>query len=127
MELEEWILEYLKHKDIFTRSIKEIEKKDDHIVIHYKDRDVRLVIQENLDPAVTDHEIIVTLNRRSNLDVLIKNWSKFAKKKDLTLYFVNLKSQEKKWIIRPHLHDKIADDDTLSEGLNSMFSTVDEA
>jgi len=130
-DLKNWIIEFLKHKDIFTKSLVAIKEKRHDVLVTYKDKEILYIVREDLSLAVEevkDNVCIVTLNTRDNLDILIKHWHQLVKHPELTIYFVNTDSEaEKKWIIRPYLHNKIADEDSLKVGLSSLFAMVDQA
>jgi hypothetical protein len=140
MSLNEWTIEYIKHKDIMRREITSIENKDN--VIHVKKKNTHVhdyFIEEQLtniksilnaaaksdkDPNSFLH--LITNNAESNFNVLIQNWQQFCIHQRLTVYFVNTNSlKEKKWIIKPWLHNKISDPDSLETGLRTLFETVD--
>jgi len=129
--LKNWAREYLKNKDAFAKAIIEIQEKDQGLVAKYKTKEETVLVKPVLDNSLelsTDSFIsIVTLNKKENLNFLLTNWHSLAKYPRLTLYFVNPDSgTETKWIIRPQLHDKVADDDSLKTGLLSLFATVEE-
>ena len=129
MQLKEWAIVFLKHKDMFTGRIKDIAEKDGKTIIDYKDKRIELLIApvlENSIKDIKDRMILVTENRKANLDCLIQNWHNLIGYPDLTIYFVNLdSSKEKKWVLKPYLHDKIADDENLKSGLVTLFESVD--
>jgi hypothetical protein len=133
MELKEWIVQFVKHRDIFRKSIEKIEEKGSEVIVTYKNNYEHILISPILTDAVPKLDdkrnmSIVTLNTKANLDSLLTNWQKLVQHASLTVYFVNPESQtEQKWIIRPHMHSKIADEDSLKPGLVSMFSMVEEA
>lgn len=132
MDLKEWMLEYVKHRDLFRKAIQKIEDKGSEVIVTYKNNYEHVIIGPKLSEAIAKLDdkknmSIVTLNSKENLDVLISNWQKLVGFVGLTIYFVNPDSTtEQKWIIRPHLHNKVADDDALKPGLLSMFSMVEE-
>ena len=68
---------------------------------------------------------LVVLNTNNNFQMLIDNWKELIRFNFLTLYFVNPFSKlDKKWVINPHVHSKICDDNSLKTGLKSMFDMV---
>jgi hypothetical protein len=68
---------------------------------------------------------LVMLNTTNNFQILVDNWDKLIKFISLTLYFVNPFSKlDKKWVINPHVHHKICDENSLKTGLKSMFEMV---
>jgi hypothetical protein len=134
-ELAEWYIEFIKHKDIFQNKILRIDQKDDTVSVEYKDRNHKAKAIPDINSSTDiisilgdeDSDIaIITLNKKSNLDGLIKSWETICRYKKLTIFFVNTKSkQETKWMIRPYVHNMICDHDSLKNGLKSMFDTVD--
>jgi hypothetical protein len=129
-ELKEWIKEFIKHKDIFTKSIVEIKDVDKDFLVKYKDKEVFFYVDEIFTEALKRLQnsivSIAVLNTKQNFDTLIQNWHTLAKDETLTIYFINPNSKtDKKWIIRPSIHNKIADEETLKSGLESMFNTVE--
>jgi hypothetical protein len=130
VELKEWIKGFIKHKDIFTNSIIEIKDFDDDFLVKYKDKEIFFYVSDSLSEVLKRMQnsivSIATLNTKANFDTLIQNWHTLTKDETLTIYFVNPNSKtENKWIIRPAIHNKIADEDTLKVGLESMFNTVE--
>ncbi len=129
--LKKWLVEYIKNRDVFKKSIKDIEDKEESITVKYRDREelflIRPVLGNEIDYDAASHITIVTLNINENFRYLVSSWHSLAKYPNLTIYFANpLSTTETKWIIRPHLHDKIADDTSLKNGLKSMFLTVED-
>lgn len=126
MELKEWMITFIRHKDIVQRRIKEIRETDDGFIVVYKDSQKRFIIMPKLK-LPKDQSSIACLNTKDNLKFLLDNWKPFVDSKAM-LHFVNPSSKlEKKWIITPYVHDSVADPESLKQGLNSMFDTVDEA
>jgi hypothetical protein len=132
MDLKEWVIEYVKNRDVFRKSIQSIEDKGTEVLVTYKSTIEHCVIEPvlgNVLPKLDDKKniVVVTSNKKENLKTLIDNWQRLIGYPSLTIYFVNPKSStEQKWVIRPHMHHKVADDDALKPGLQSMFSTVEE-
>lgn len=131
VKLKEWIKEFIKHKDIFTHSIVEIKDINEDFLVKYKDKEIFFYVSNDLSVAIRRMQnsiiSIATLNTKENFNILIQNWHTLAQNETLTIYFVNPKSTtDKKWIIRPAIHNKIADEDTLKIGLEAMFNTVEK-
>ncbi len=134
-ELAEWYVEFIKHKDIFQNKISNIDNNGELVKVEYKDRkhigrpipNIKTTTELLSEMNDEDSDVaIITLNKKSNLDILIKSWETICKYKKLTIFFVNTKSkQETKWMIRPYVHNMICDHDSLKTGLKSMFDTVD--
>jgi len=129
--LTDWSFHYVKSRDAFEKKIVNIEKKDLMVIVTYKDN-VRTFISAPIfgelmfDFNEDDHISLITLNTVENLNSMIAMWEKLKKYKHLNVIFVNpLSKRDIKWIIKPRLHSKIADDDSFKLGLKSMFECVD--
>jgi hypothetical protein len=129
-----WAVEYVKHLDAFERSIVSIKEDKDAVKVTHKKKTQLLLIQPDLDSqkitaAGKDDAFIsvFTLNTRHNLDRMQKNWKDLSKLPRLKIFFTNpLAGDERKWAICPHVHARIADDDALRLGLQSMYQSVPE-
>ncbi|OGM01956.1 hypothetical protein A3K72_00115 [Candidatus Woesearchaeota archaeon RBG_13_36_6] len=127
----EWVEHYVRHRDMIFGRIENIVKQQDSLIVKYKDGssenflyflDLDLVDIAGVKTLTT----IVTLNAKHNLDVLIKKWKPFSEIKDLKIIFINPDSElEKKWIIKPYVHNRICDEKSLKQGLQAMFETVE--
>jgi hypothetical protein len=139
-ELKEWMIQYLKHKDIFLKSIKEIKpgNHENEVCIEYRDKKQLIIIEPVLSEVIplfeaikenkadADSFLLAVYNTKDNLNRLVEYWSRFAQLPNLSIYFVNPDSQtDKRWIVCPYTHSRIADSDSLKAGLKSMFSTVE--
>ena len=131
----EWAINYEKHRDIIRREIVDIESSVDEydLKINYQEKnkfilvmpvlanieDLRLKLKEG--KSVT----IITINSMQNLDFLIANWNGLIDFPEFTIIFMNPFSlTDKRWMIRPHVHNKITENNALRKGLNTMFGTV---
>jgi hypothetical protein len=134
--LREWTLHYLQNKDLITRSIVNIDKNKDgwDLVVSTK-TEPRFVLVlpdlaalvPSLDKVKDKNSLIVTLNKRQNVDTLVSLWPQIVAHPKLTLVFVNPYSTlEKKWIIVPYVHERIIERKALKLGLDSLFMTVEE-
>ena len=65
MDLKEWIIRYLKNKDIFYKKIVEIKEGNPLIVI-YKDKEQRIFIQDEVNFT----EVAEVLKKSNNDDKL---------------------------------------------------------
>ena len=134
--LMEWLVNFVKNKDVISKKIEQIENGKDgfDLYIKYKDREHYYIIVPNLvdidsiTQRINDkfHFTIVTLNSKESFDALLKNWNKLVNFKFLSIIFVNPFSEiDKKWIIFPYTHNKISDESSLKIGLKSMFEMVE--
>lgn len=132
--MKKWFVEYRKNKDLMFRKISKIEL-DDVVKVHMKDGSVEigdaiLTIIDGLSflKSYTSEDLIslVLPNTTENVKLLVKNWDAIIKYKKLTLFFVNEKSfTEKKWIIKPYVHDRVTEKEALKLGIESLASNVD--
>jgi hypothetical protein len=135
-ELKEWLIIFVKHKDIFHKKIKNISEDGHIVIVEQKDTNQYFAILPNLEKSSTDQFLekykdqqlcFVVFNTKNNLDVVIKNWQKFSKLPMLSIYFVNPNSNtDKRWIIYPFTHSKITESSALKLGLQTLFESVDE-
>jgi hypothetical protein len=135
-ELKEWTINFLKNKNAILQTLQKIEEEKEgyDLKIIYDDKETYVLIKpfidnfEELEEKIDQNKNItlVLLNSKKNLDILIDKWEYFAGFDKLTIYFVNMFSiSDKKWVIRPYLHNKISEASALKPGLKSMFNTVD--
>lgn len=130
MKLQEWTQIFLKQRDILKKEIAEIiEKDDEHLIISYTNgtQHVAITGKKLLVECLEEHPLYISiLNSKENVTTLAHNWKKFAAEKQLTIIFVEPKKNEK-WLIKPHLHEKISEDEALVPGLMSMHESIPTA
>ena len=69
---------------------------------------------------------IITLNNPDNLHIVLKQWKTMAQHKNLTFWFINpFSHSDKKWIIKPYVHNTICDPESLELGLKTMAEGVE--
>ncbi len=133
--LKDWTTEFLRHKDIINKSIVEIKEKDNVLIVKYKEKKQTFIIEPETNSFSKIIELsekgeyvsLICLNTRENLNNLIKYWEKLAKSPKISIYFVNPESNfDRKWIIFPHTHNMISDQDSLKTGLEALFANVEE-
>jgi len=135
--LKEWALNYIKNRDVITKTIDSIEENKEgwDIVVNTKLGEKKYyLVSPTIDKfngilkKLNDSPItIIVLNTKENLEEVIKNWASIAKFPKLCFIFANPESElDKKWVVFPHTHDKITEKKSLSKGLKSLFETVDE-
>lgn len=127
MDLHEWTVVYVQHRDLIARKLQKTDDRKDHIVFTFKDHVLTAYPLETLSlpaqAAKTDGKrLITTTHTKANVDALLKGWKAFAAVKDLTIIFVNLATNEK-WLIHPHTHAQIADTN-LEGGIRSIADGV---
>jgi hypothetical protein len=135
--LKDWYVNYIKNRDIIFRKIQgiEYEGKDNLVIVTFKDnsQETALIADniESFSKLIENFEqdnkiMIVTLNRRSTINILIKEWTFLKEFKQLSIMFVNQDSMnEKRWIIKPHIHDRITESASLRLGIESIAMNVD--
>lgn len=129
-DLKDWTIAFVKHKDLAFGKLVETKEldKEDKIEFKFKDKINIHFILDVLDDKVfklidkIEHKTIVCPNNEINFSFLTKNWKRIAEIKNLTFIFVNLKNEEK-WLINPHVHNMIADSESLETGLKAMYDT----
>ncbi|MCX6709969.1 MAG: hypothetical protein NTV63_03405 [Candidatus Woesearchaeota archaeon] len=137
-----WLIPYIKNKDIMQKSILEIKNSKDTIYVKYSNRKaffIAIPIAEKFsdaierakseNPAIASGNAELTIsvfNTKGNLDSLISEWKELSKMRNLKILFINPESElDTKWIICPHVHSLICDEKSVGRGLKSMFEMVD--
>ena len=139
-ELSEWIVNFVRHKDIIKKSILDIKAGENRVDVKFKDKEQVFLIMPELDSLESFEQItkelenkdryvaVVCINSDKNINFLVQNWKEAAKHPQLSFYFVNPSSStEQKWIIFPHVHNRIADMSSLKMGLAAMAECVEKA
>ena len=132
--LAEWFARYTKNRDLILRKLSELRQEENKVILTQKDG---LTVHYYAEPFPEDlvrfaqgineeHKGVLMYNTPNNFKQLVSGWKKLASIPNLIIYFVNpFSKQDKKWIIRPYVHDKISDPQSLETGLNSMYLMVD--
>ena len=133
--LREWTIHFFKNKNAILQTLQKIEENKENydLKIIYEDKEIYVILQ----PFIDDFEEIygkinknkninlILFNSKQNFDIIVDKWKRLINFDKLTIYFVNMFSiSDKKWIIRPYFHDKIADESSIKIGLKSMFNMV---
>jgi hypothetical protein len=122
MNLTEWTKIFLKQRDLIKRDIADIIETKEGFILHLKNGGSKQVfVTEELKIHTSD--IIACLNTQHNLDYLVQNWKTFAEQKELLIIFAH-PGKNDKWLLKPHHHHKVADDESLKLGLQTMFESV---
>lgn len=134
--LMDWSINFIKNRDILTKKISDIKKKELDFSVVNKDRTeifyFIILSIENISEILkktnkNSHFGIFTLNNKKNLIILINNWEKLIEFEYLGFYFINPFSKlDEKWVIFPYTHHRICDPDSLQTGLRTMSEMVDE-
>lgn len=134
-KLKNWFVQYLKHRDVFDKKLRQINDNGETVHVKYKDAELTGIVKpilENIDNLVKDIKCeervnLVTYNSKKNLKFLINSWDKLANCPNLKVIFANPDTNgDHKWIIVPHTHSKITPSSSLKPGLESLFQSVEE-
>lgn len=134
--ISEWMIEYIKNKDIVKKTIKNISvEKDYNFAVEFNDKKQLFIIELPIDDInkirsvinPEEHISLVLLNNLNNFEFIAKNWKNFIDFKLFSIYFINPFSElEKKWIIYPYTHHRISDEKSLKTGLKTLFQGVEQ-
>jgi len=123
MKLAEWAVVHTKYKDAFSHRLKNIEEKDDRILLTYTDENVSLIPLEQLHiPHVEGKTVLVTLQTKENIRRLLDGWDEYAKHDTLTITFANPQRNEQ-WSLKPALHNRVAPEN-IEQAIWSVASAV---
>jgi hypothetical protein len=133
-ELLNWFTNFINNKNALLNNLEEIQKNKEgfDLKITYTDKESYAIIEpfinkDTFGKIEKDKFIsLVVYNSKDNLNMLIDNWKVLIELDKLTIYFVNMFSEtDTKWVIRPCMHNKIAEESSLTKGLKSIFNTVE--
>jgi len=130
LDLEEWTINFVKHKDMFSRKLIDFKVEKGTIEFNFKDKKHLYVIvpllNDNLKKYLKDEPIsVVCLNKKENLNFLKAHWNSFIDYSKLNFIFVNPNVNDK-WSINPNIHEKVSERESLGLGLKTMFESVPE-
>jgi len=133
--LKEWYIKYRKNRDLMLKKIDEVINKDDNVVIKNKDGTEEVIIIHSDVASIKDilkpfdkenHIITVVLNKKAHIGILLKEWEHLIKYPGLTVMFVNPDaSTDKKWLVKPAIHDRITEKAALKRGIISIAEAVE--
>jgi hypothetical protein len=136
--LKEWYVTYIKNRDLILRKISSIDQtssSDKEVIVIYKDglretciisEDLTSFIEILYGKSKEERISIIVYNRKNYMNLLVKEWSTLKDYKALTIMFVNPNSSlEKKWLIKPHVHDRITESASLKLGIESISLNVE--
>ncbi|MBS1267232.1 MAG: hypothetical protein MAG795_01204 [Candidatus Woesearchaeota archaeon] len=127
----EWVKNYIKFVNAYHKKMKEMLEEKGVIIVKYKSDKVEhyypIVNLEDVDfSGLKSNPIIVAINSKHNFKTLVNDWEEISKNPDLKLIFFNQESSlQRKWVIKPYVHNRICNKKSLKKGLKSMFETVD--
>jgi hypothetical protein len=124
VDLREWTVLYVKHRDVLARKLQGCAEKDGKLVFTFKDHELHAYAMETLavPPNVSGKTLVTTLNTVANQDFLVKRWDEFSRIPHLTVVFVHPVKNEK-WFIVPHTHAQIADPN-IALGIKALSENV---
>ncbi|MFT4304287.1 MAG: hypothetical protein ACMXYG_07005 [Candidatus Woesearchaeota archaeon] len=133
--LRQWYLFYRKNRDLMLRKIENLEEKENIIIINNKDGTKEICIVEEISSSYsqilkkynkTDRLFIITLNKKSNIELMIKEWDDIIEYSGLTMMFVNPNiTNDNKWILKPAVHNKITEREVLKTGIYSLSENIE--
>lgn len=123
MNLREWTVLHMKHRDAFAKRLQEI-RESDIIEFVFPDHTLHGIVLERLSvPSPKGKTLVVTLQTKDNVDFLIGEWKRFAALPNTTMVFAH-PGRNEHWSVIPSLHDRVAGEN-LEQGIRSMASAVD--
>ncbi|MBW3019256.1 hypothetical protein KY329_03665 [Candidatus Woesearchaeota archaeon] len=129
--LKDWILTYLKNRDLYEGNIKSFEDTGaDSFVVHRTDGDTFYLVMDILHDAgriVKESKklCVITLNKKSNVSFVVDHWDSLKSFRNLCFYFVNPETNDK-WVVYPCTHDLITEKAALKKGLMGLFESIPE-
>ncbi|MEK6854374.1 MAG: hypothetical protein AABX60_03490 [Nanoarchaeota archaeon] len=129
----EWAVRYVRHRDIAAKKISEIKDTDYGFQIINKDGTLlECVVQLTIKGisqqfiAATKNVLVITLSNDENIQAVYKMWDALAANRALLIVFVNhFSALEDKWVLKPYLHNKVCDRNSLLQGLRAMSELVE--
>ena len=134
--LKQWALLYVKHRDITAKKIAGIKDTGYGFLIANNDGTTTSCIvavsfkgvgTEFISAAAADKSIlVVTLSNEENIQSVYRMWDTLAASQNLLIIFANpFSSLEDKWMLMPHLHNRVCDRSSLLQGLKAMAELVE--
>ncbi|MBI2581393.1 hypothetical protein HYV85_06365 [Candidatus Woesearchaeota archaeon] len=142
--MKEWALRYVRHRDIAARKISGLKDTGYGFVIVNNDgSSTGCFVQPSLQgvkpalfatAAVADKEskesmrniLIVTLSNSENIQAVYRMWDVLAANSGMLVVFANpFSALEDKWVLKPHLHNRVCDRGSLLQGLRAMSGLVE--
>ncbi len=118
-----WTERYVQYKNALIRGI--VENKNGRIELKTKDKTTSYIPTESLGDS-PENCTIITYNTKQNFERLIKNWDMLVEKKATVIFINPLSKLDDKWIVAPHIHQKISEKASLKRGLKTMSESVEE-
>jgi len=127
--IQEWVLQFIKHKDIFDRKVTKLEENSEGVRVTRKDGSVVSWIAKDAfsysskEKTTASSRMIACLNTRENVKEIVKHWKELVLDSALTIWCVDLETGEK-WSVTPRVHDLITEPSALEQGLLSLMDTA---
>jgi hypothetical protein len=136
MDIKEWTQTYINFNSLKYKN-NQIEMDETSYIHTYvekgEQRKVKYFFSNELENLINhiamidfDKIYFVCDNTKHNVDFLISGWDKFISNPKLIILFIDINTQGK-WLIRPQLHNSIADKESLKEGIYSLYSSSKES
>lgn len=131
MNIKEWAITFVKHRDLHFRKIKEIKDIDGNFfeAINKDNSIIEYIVSDKL----TDKEVskidekkkqfIIIENTVHNIKETVTKWKKLVMNQELTMVFVNINKNDK-FIIKPYVHNKITEEESLEQGLLTLHENI---
>ncbi len=134
--LKDWIIRYIKNKDIISKKIISLkENESDFVVSKNEMEDKYFIIPflkdiKEITNGIKKYEhrkTLICLHTKNNFEFMIDNWNDFAGLgRHFSIYFVNPFSKlDRVLSICPYTHQLISDEESLRLGLKTMSETVE--
>jgi hypothetical protein len=122
MNLREWAHVFLKQRDMKRRLMRElISTPYGYEQVNNDGSKSTVKVTEELDEHV-EYDVICCINTDKNIHAVVRYWESLVKHNPLVV-FVN-DSFDDKWLLKPAIHDLIAQRETLEQGLLTLSETT---
>ncbi len=139
MNAESWLVEWterlVRHRDMLRKEIISIKKEGNTLAAEKKAGTEIYIIDPLLDScqewvsrasSSASKFTVVCLNSEESFKKLTERWEECASLSNLAVIFVNpFSSTDTKWIIKPYVHSRIAEPESLAQGLRTLFESVE--
>lgn len=125
--MKDWVIHYIKAKDVFTKSLKNYNIKEDIIEFDFGNHKQFYLLIQNLNKEIIekaksfDKKTLVCEKNPFNLKFLIENFKELSEIQDLKIIFLS-KDKNSKFLLLPKAHAKIADPESLEQGIKTLWN-----
>jgi hypothetical protein len=126
--MKDWIIQYVKTKDMFEKRLKDYKVKTDHIEFDFGKKKHVYLFQPELDDSIIEkarqyeYKSIVTEKTISNFNFLVDHFEVLSQFNHLIMVFVTA-DKKNKVLVNPKLHAMVADPATLELGLKALWDS----